>query len=256
MARSKRKFSYGERYAIWYCNEQRCWWCKEPLRLAEVSVDHVLPESLLDDDGARQRTLTEYGLPDDFNINGYENLLPCHIHCNQSKGDKVPAFVPGNKVILDTLKQKAHEVERTVRSVSLNVAKDKVFKAIFVALERQTLSIRDLEDLLHAFVFDPAKAGLSDNVIILDSGYLIQREQIVREGTCRCERDACVGHNHKIYCYFQSSLSPWVINTGLFWRCYDEIITCPRCSGRHKRCHIGRRDFCDRPYLNQETQSD
>jgi hypothetical protein len=25
----KRRFSYAERYAVWNCNGQRCWWCGE-----------------------------------------------------------------------------------------------------------------------------------------------------------------------------------------------------------------------------------
>jgi hypothetical protein len=256
MARHKRRISYAERYAVWHCNDQRCWLCQEPLRLAEATVDHVLPESLLDDDIARQKILTDYGLPTDFNINGYENWLPCHNHCNQSKSNKAPAFVPGNKMIFDRLKQRAHEGERMARSVSSNVAKDKVFKTIFAALETQTISMRDLDELLHAFIDDPAKAGVPEDVIILDSGYWFRREQIVREGVCGCERNACVGHSDKVYCYFPSSLSPWVTTTGLFWRCYDEVISCPRCSGRHKRGHVGRQDVCGRPYLNQKTQTD
>jgi hypothetical protein len=222
----------------------------------EATVDHVLPESLLYDDVKRQAIFAEYGLPGDFNINGYENWLPCHNHCNQSKGNRTLAFVPGNKVILDGLRQRAKKAESTERSVSSNIAKDKVFKAIFTGLEQQTISVCDLDELVQNFVDDPAKAGVPDDVIVLDSGYWVPREEIVREGRCRCERNACVGHDEKVYCYFQRSLPPWVIKTGLFWRCYDEIISCPRCSHQHKRGHIGRNDVCGRPYRNQETQSD
>lgn len=254
--RAKRKFSYAERYAVWYCNGQKCWWCKEPLRLAEVTVDHVLPESLLDDDAAREAILTAYGLSENFHINGYENWLPCHNHCNQSKSNRPPAFVPGNKAILDGLAGRATRAVSIANSVTSNVAKDKVFKTIFAALEQRTLSLRDLDDLLSAFVEDPAGAGVSADVIILDSGYWIPRDEIVREGLCRCERNHCADQDKKVYCYFQKSLSSWVIAKGLFWRCYDEVVLCPRCSGQHKRGHVGREGVCGRPYLCQETQSD
>ena len=63
MTRKKRKFSYPERFAVWHCNEHKCWWCKEPLRLVEVTVDHVLPESLLDDELQRQKILEELKVP-------------------------------------------------------------------------------------------------------------------------------------------------------------------------------------------------
>jgi len=256
MKRAKRKFSYAERYAVWYCNGQKCWWCKEPLRLVEVTIDHVLPESLLDDDISRETILTEYGLPKHFNINGYENWLPCHNHCNQSKSNRPPTFVPGNKAILDGLAARAARATSVANSVTANVAKDRVFKTFFAALEQRTLSLVDLDELLQAFAEDPARAGVPADVIILESGYWVPRDEIVREGTCRCERGHCVGRNEKVHCYFQKSLSPWVIATGLFWRCYDEIISCPRCSDQHKRGHIGREGVCGRPYRSQETQSD
>lgn len=108
----KRKFKYNERYAVWFCNEKRCWICHEPLRFFEVTVDHVLPESLLYDDAKRQEILATYGLSMDFRINGYENWLPCHNHCNVSKGIKTPSFVPGNKDIIDKLSKNAHRAER------------------------------------------------------------------------------------------------------------------------------------------------
>lgn len=149
-----------------------------------------------------------------------------------------------------------HQTALAARQVVSNFAKDKVFKTVFAALEKQTITVRDLDELLHAFVDDPAIAGVPDDVIILDSGYWVRRDDIVNEGTCRCERNTCVGRGDKVYSYFEASLSPWVINTGLFWRCYDEIISCPRCSGQHKRGHIGREDVCGRPYLDQKTQRD
>src|SRR5262249_43219469 len=153
------------------------------------------------------------------NINGYENWLPCHNSCNQSKGSRPPTFVPGNKAILDGLAETAPRAARAEQSVASNVAKDKVFKTLFAAFEQRTLSLRDLDELLHAFIADPTGAGVPADVIILDSGYWIPRNEIVREGTCRCERNKCVGRNEKVYCYFHKSLSSWVITKGLFWRC-------------------------------------
>lgn len=256
MTKNKRKFSYEERYAVWYCNGRKCWWCKEPLRLVEVTIDHVIPESLLDNDDSREKIFTEYGLPKDFNINGYENWLPCHNHCNQNKSTKPPAFVPGNKAILDGLAKTAPKATRLANSVVSNADKDKVFKTIFTALEKRKLSLHDLHELLIAFVEDPAAAGVPDDVIILESGYWIPRNEIVQEGICRCEQNICVGQNKKVYCYFEKSLPSWVIKAGLFWQCYDEVITCPRCFAQHKRGHVGREDVCGKPYLNQEAQVD
>ena len=86
----------------------------------------------------REAVFVDYGLPSDFNINGYENWLPCHSRCNQSKGERTSEFVPGIKAILDRLRAKAKDVER-VDSVALNIGKDKVFKTIFAGLEKRRL---------------------------------------------------------------------------------------------------------------------
>ena len=253
---AKRRFSYAERYAVWLCHGPKCSWCGKPLQLIETTIDHQLPESLLYDEARRAAVFEEYGLPKDFNINGYENWLPAHNHCNQAKGSGTSEFVPGIKKILDRLRAKAKQVERVADSVALNIAKDKVFKTLFTALEEQTITILDLDQLVEAFVRDPAAGGVPDDVIILDDGRWVKRENIIQEGPCRCERDACIGRKNKVYCYFESRLSPWVIKKELFWRCYDEFITCPRCTRKHKRGHIGSEDICGKPYLNQRAQSD
>lgn len=253
---AKRRFSYAERYAVWLCHGPKCSYCTKPLELIDTTIDHQLPESLLYDDARRAAVFEEYGLPEDFNINGYENWLPCHHRCNQAKGSEVPEFVPGIKKIIERLRKKAQQVARVADSVALNVAKDKVFSTLFAALEEQTITVLDLDQLLDAFVRDPKAAGVPDDVIILDNGRWVKRENIVSEGYCRCEQNFCVGRKNKVYCYFEARLSPWVVKTGLFWRCYDEFIECPRCSRKHKRGHIGRADVCGKPYANQEAQSD
>ena len=117
-------------------------------------------------------------------------------------------------------------------------------KLVFAALERRAISMCDLGDFWEAFLTDPTQAGVPDDFIVLDNGYWIRKNQIVRQGTCCCERDTCVGRNDKVYCYFPSSLPPWVIEKGLFWRCYDEVVVCPRCSRQHKRGHIDRNGVC------------
>jgi len=256
MKTAKRRFTYEERYAVWKSNGQRCWLCKEPLRIFESTIDHVLPEVLLGDDAARASLLAEYGLPDTFKINGYENWLPCHNHCNQRKANRPPVFVPGHKWILDGLVGSADRAARIEESLISAREKDKVFAILFVALEKRKLSLVDLGELLHLFATDPTAAGVPEDVVILSSGYWVPRSEIVREGICRCERNTCVGHTEKVHCYFSSSLSPWVVGSGLFSRCYDEFIRCPRCSNQHKRGHVGREGACDRPYRCQELQSD
>ncbi|WP_437549673.1 CHAT domain-containing protein [Sorangium sp. So ce367] len=92
--------------------------------------------------------------------------------------------------------------------------------------------------------------------IPLDDGSVVLPQEVVAEGQCRCERNACVGFDRKVYCYFKSGLSKWVIVKNLYWRCYDEIIRCPRCRRQHKRGHVGRPRICRVPYRHPVLQRD
>ena len=92
--------------------------------------------------------------------------------------------------------------------------------------------------------------------LYLDCGGHVPVDQLASEGPCSCERNTCVDSDHKVYCYFTKDQSDWVIRKRLYWRCYDEVIVCPRCKREHKRGHIGRDDVCGRPFLDQKAQSD
>ena len=81
-------------------------------------------------------------------------------------------------------------------------------------------------------------------------------DELQREGYCQCERANCVGKKGKVYCYFGRDLAPWVVGTGLYKECYDEVMVCPRCDREHKRGHIGSSWACGRPYASQATRTD
>lgn len=252
----KQKFKFPQRYAVWHCHGRRCWLCREPLRLEDTTIDHFFPESLLVNDTLRLRVLSEYGLTDSFSINSFSNWLPCHAICNQKKGSRIPEFIPGNQFVLQELIKRASEVERTAIEVVSNATKDEVFGTLFAALERKSIDAADLQELLGKLVEEPAPKAVPNDIILLDGGYWVHRSEVAREGYCKCERNACVDNQKKIYCYFRPDLSAWVIQTGLYWKCYDEMIDCPRCSERHKRGHIGKLSICERPFRDQILQAD
>lgn len=102
----------------------------------------------------------------------------------------------------------------------------------------------------------PKLTGILVDGIQLERNGQIPIEDLIAEGPCACERIACVGHNHRVYCYFTKKQHPWVIQKRLYWQCYDEIIVCTRCGQRHPRGHVGREDICLRPYIFQNLQSD
>ncbi|MDA8136036.1 MAG: hypothetical protein M0T82_15555 [Desulfobacteraceae bacterium] len=100
------------------------------------------------------------------------------------------------------------------------------------------------------------KAEESVDSLLLDSGSKVYADQIIREGICTCDRNACVGHEQKVYCYFPVWLSEWVITSGLYWQCYDEEVKCQRCGLFHARGHIGKLGVCNAPFKDQRRQTD
>jgi hypothetical protein len=125
-----------------------------------------------------------------------------------------------------------------------------------VALEENHVTAGDLEVLLDSLLERPAPRVSESEIVLLEGGYWLHRNEIAAEGPCRCERQHCAGSERKMYCYFRPDLSQWVTRKGLYHKCYDELIDCPRCHMRHKRGHVGRLSDCGVPFRNQELQTD
>ncbi len=79
----KHQFSAGERLAIWTVGGERCWICDEPVSLAEMCVDHVIPESADPSEVAELAGFHHLGA--EFEINSFHNWAPSHERCNKKK---------------------------------------------------------------------------------------------------------------------------------------------------------------------------
>ncbi|WP_412478495.1 hypothetical protein [Azonexus sp. IMCC34839] len=256
----KQKFTMAQRYAVWLHHEKRCWLCHDPLRLVEATIDHVIPETLLQDPLALQNLLQDYNLPSSFNVCGFQNWLPAHNHCNQQKSKTPLTYTPGLRIILDRLLGLAERVERTAESIKKDEKKDKTLAKLLVALDEGKVSPIDVADLLSSYsvasIASNDQTAVPDVFIRLDNGYWLHRKQIESQGECTCDRSTCLGHTSKAYCYWSIDLSEWVRQKRLYWKCYDEIVQCPRCASSHKRGDIGRTQICGRPYDDQIHQVD
>lgn len=260
MADQKYKFSDAQRYAVWLHHEKRCWFCKEPLPFEKATVDHVIPESILSQPKRLAKIIEDYDLPKSFQINGYENWLPAHSHCNGQKTNKVFSMTPSYRPIFERLIQRAANVQRTTESIERDRGKAKVLTSILTALEKNNLSLTDITDLIAAYsgISIPITSKNSAHAIFirLDNGYFIDRASIAFEGWCECEKGTCVGKGEKVYCYWPDHLSSWAKQKRLFHRCFDELVECPRCGMSHRRGDIGRSETCGFPYSDQVNQVD
>jgi hypothetical protein len=86
---AKRAIPLSKRYALWIAHQRRCSYCREPLAFADLWVDHILPEHLIDDPQKRESVLEEFDLGPDFDLHDYGNWLPAHARCNLQKGKSV-----------------------------------------------------------------------------------------------------------------------------------------------------------------------
>ncbi len=58
----KHKFTDEEHFAIWRAYGQKCFYCEQSLSFAEITIDHLIPERLLDDTEQLQSIKSQYGL--------------------------------------------------------------------------------------------------------------------------------------------------------------------------------------------------
>ena len=86
---SQKKFTAAEREAIWLAHGKKCAYTRKLLDVSNFHIDHIIPESLTKDPAALKDKIAKLNLPDDFNIHGYENLLPCCPSANYQKSDLI-----------------------------------------------------------------------------------------------------------------------------------------------------------------------
>jgi 5-methylcytosine-specific restriction endonuclease McrA len=115
--------SSAQRYAVWIAHgttkgTTKCWLCYEPiLDVRDLQVDHVIPRQI----GSNElgRAVEEFGLPSNFDLDGYENLLPAHGRCNLQKHAHLFRATPLIQLWLEKAKakaEKARSVEETYRA--------------------------------------------------------------------------------------------------------------------------------------------
>jgi 5-methylcytosine-specific restriction endonuclease McrA len=113
-------FRLSERWAVFSTHGTpqgtKCWLCGKPVNFVEMEVDHILPESLLNDQSALDAALTAFGLPLEFELNSFENWLPAHRRCNAEKREHIFRPTPIIQVWIDRAREKA-EAAREARYV-------------------------------------------------------------------------------------------------------------------------------------------
>ena len=77
------------RVAIWEAHGRQCAYSGEAIRFAELQIDHVIPKHLSSKPTELSGLLQQYGLAENFDLDGIENLLPTLGRANGQKGGSV-----------------------------------------------------------------------------------------------------------------------------------------------------------------------
>lgn len=208
---SNQSFSPEFREALLLVYLEKCFYCTSMIELEDMEVDHVIPESKLND----PLVLSQNGLPTTFDILGYENLVPSCSKCNGRKRDnpltvgQVAIFLGqvANKVLL--LKK---EVNKQMKGRTLGV----LLRSAANAIDKGRFSKDDLKRGLQemgllgfATVANPISiqitiAERSKSAIrfsrhalerLSERGFLLNEvEAALRTNTARVSRNTIYGH--------------------------------------------------------------
>lgn len=139
---SKTKFEYDKRAAIWRAHSCKCSYCNRVIAWADLHIDHIIPEGMrISDYKALKERLH---IPDNFNINGFENLLPAHNSCNLQKSgtpfdDNVTMFY------LQMTQRKIKKCELEYRKYQNSRIKNKTLCNLDCLIQNGEISEKELE---------------------------------------------------------------------------------------------------------------
>jgi hypothetical protein len=74
-----------KRFSLWLAHGGRCRYCSEPFPFAYMTTDHIIPKRLKEEPEKLKDILKICGLPENFDLESYENWIPCHQKCNREK---------------------------------------------------------------------------------------------------------------------------------------------------------------------------
>ena len=137
---SNQSFSPEFREALLLVYFSKCFYCTFTIKLEEMEVDHVIPESKLNDPSV----LSQYGLPTTFDICGYENLVPACSKCNGRKRDN-PLAVGQAAIFLGQIAKKVILLEKEINKQMKGRSLAVILRSAANAIDKGRFSKNDLK---------------------------------------------------------------------------------------------------------------
>ena len=142
---SKQKLSAEEREAIWLAHGRKCAYTGKLLDVSNFHIDHIIPESLAKDPAALKHKIATLDLSADFDIHGYENLLPCHPTVNLQKRD---FLLPQARYFLSIAACKEAKIEANLNRIRKRNLRGKALILLQQCLERGDLTLSEVSGIL------------------------------------------------------------------------------------------------------------
>lgn len=146
MAR-KHRFSNAERFAVWDTYDGQCFWCGDPQELKHLTVDHIVPESMLDDPDKLEQVKRLYRLPASFQVDGFENWVPCHGNCNSRKSVELFEASPATISVFSQVGKAAAKAKETCEKVKVSRSKGRILGRLAAAASEGSITRTEILEL-------------------------------------------------------------------------------------------------------------
>src|SRR5215469_10197231 len=144
---ANQKFTAVQREAIWLAYERKCAYTREPVGFADFHIDHIVPESLLNDPERLSQIKAELDLPREFDVLGYENVVPCKPGVNLQKTDILFDAAP-TQFFLGMASAKKSMIESKVQEIMRRNGRGKAVMLLQQSLERGEIQPEKIEKIL------------------------------------------------------------------------------------------------------------
>jgi hypothetical protein len=144
---ASQQFTASQREAIWLAHGKKCAYTSELLDVSSFHIDHILPERLTDHPEELSKLKVQLGLPDDFDVRGYDNLLPCRPGANLQKGSVV-LYAASTQFFLGIARSKTEIVQKHLALIDKRSKRGKALILLQQFLERGDLSASEVAEIL------------------------------------------------------------------------------------------------------------
>ena len=149
---SIQKFSAEEREAIWLAHERKCAYTGKLLDVSNFHIDHIIPESLAKDPAVLESKIATLDLSANFDLHGYENLLPCHPRANLQKRD---SLLSSTHYFLSIAASKKAKIEANLECLEKRDLRGRAVIALQQYLERGALTPVEVSEMLQCYSEQP-----------------------------------------------------------------------------------------------------